>query len=127
MGRVHCVPAGRARPVPGRTRCGALTRMADIIPLGVVPDAEVTRSMLLDLQRRFEAGKDLGPRVPHIRQAAAALRSLSGGLRRQLETLDPAVPNGETIRELAERTLALAEQNLERADGLLRMLGSRVP
>ena len=101
--------------------------MADIIQLGVVPGAEDTRLMLLDLRQRLEAGEDLGPRAQHIRQVAAALRSLTGGLRRRLATLDPALPDGELIRELAKWTLVLAERNLEKAGDLLRMLDGRAP
>ncbi len=41
--------------------------------------------MLLDLRRRLDSGEDIGPRIAQIRQAAASMRALAGGLRRVLQ------------------------------------------
>lgn len=96
--------------------------MADIIRLSILPDIEASRPQLLDLQRRLEAGEDLGPRAIQIRQIAATLRVLSGGLRRKLEVLDPLASESVQIRVLAEEILGLAEQNVASAECLLRAL-----
>lgn len=101
--------------------------MTNVVPLGVAPDAEAVRLALLDLHRRHEAGEDLGSRAEHIPRVAAGLRSLTGGLRRQLAALDPAVPSSVAVREVAETALALAERNPEKADELLRALAPREP
>lgn len=99
--------------------------MADIIPLGAIPAAEETRSLLLDLQRRFDAGEDIGPRVAHIRQVAAALRAHAGGLRRVLETPDETMADKPEVRALAEQVLDFAERNVAKAEELLQLLADQ--
>ncbi|QGY02040.1 hypothetical protein MMSR116_09215 [Methylobacterium mesophilicum SR1.6/6] len=65
--------------------------MIDAVPPGIAPDAAAVRPALLDRRCR-EAGADPGSRAEHIARVAAGLRSLTGGLRRKLEALDPSVP-----------------------------------
>lgn len=93
--------------------------MGDVFKLGASPDAETSLRELVDLQRRFADGEDLGCRVPHMRQAMAALRSLTGGLRRAVDALDPAEDGAAEIRHVAETVLAHEAENLAKAEELL--------
>lgn len=96
--------------------------MADVIPLGAVPDAEETHGLLLDLRRRLDAGEDLGSRVAHIREAAAAMRASAGGLRRMLEAPDERLAANARLLALAQKVLGLAERNVAAAEEMLRLL-----
>lgn len=63
--------------------------------------------------------EELGCRVLHIRQAMAALRSLTGGFRRGVDALDPGKDGVAQIRRFAETGLALGAENLATAEELL--------
>ncbi|SDA33182.1 hypothetical protein SAMN02799622_05475 [Methylobacterium sp. UNC378MF] len=104
-----------------------MTAMADIIPLGAVPGAADARSMLLDLRQRLDAGEDIGPRVAQIRQSAAAMRALAGGLRRVLEAPDERLAAEPEVLSAAEKILALAERNVAKVEELLRLAEDRNP
>lgn len=123
--------AGKA-PTAGRgSRASSgpagLVATAEVVRLRVVPDAEKTRSMLLDLRRRLDAGENLGSRVGDIREAAAAMRASVGGLRRLLEALDRGLEANPELLALARKVLALAEWNVAAAEEMLRRLPDRVP
>ncbi|CAO4139159.1 HPt domain-containing protein [Methylorubrum thiocyanatum] len=99
--------------------------MAEIISLGAIPDVEETHSLLLDLRRRLDAGEDLGSRVVHIREAAAAMRASAGGLRRMLEAPDERLSANPGLLALARKVLALAERNIAAAEEMLCLLANR--
>jgi hypothetical protein len=99
--------------------------MADVIPLGAMPEAEEVHSLLFDLRRRLDAGEDLGSRVVHIREAAAAMRASAGGLRRILEAPDERLAANPGLLALARRVLALAERNVAAAEEMLGLLGAK--
>lgn len=83
--------------------------------------------MLLDLQRRLDAGEDIGSRVTHIRQAVAATRAYAGGLRRVLEAPDDSLAAAPELMAVGKKVLALAERNVAVAEELLRLFASRPP
>ncbi|MEE7468816.1 hypothetical protein MOF7_07120 [Methylobacterium oryzae] len=101
--------------------------MADIVPLSIIPGAESARSMLLDLRRRLKSGEDIGPRIAEIRQAAASMRALAGGLRRVLQTPDERLSAEPEILVAAWKVLDLAERNVAKAEELLRLADERDP
>lgn len=96
--------------------------MADVITLGAVPYVDDSLLMLLDLERRLEAGEDLSSRIAHIRKAAAAMRAHTGGFRRLLEAPDEILAAEPEILAAGEKVLALAERNLAKAEELLRLI-----
>ncbi|WP_139257109.1 hypothetical protein [Methylobacterium sp. yr668] len=95
--------------------------MADIIPLGTIPGAESARAMLLDLRRRLDSGEDIGPRIAQIRQAAASMRALAGGLRRVLKAPDERLAAEPEVLAAAWKVLALAERNVAKVEEFLRL------
>lgn len=95
--------------------------MADIIPLGTIPGAENARAMLLDLRRRLDSGEDIGPRIAQIRQAAASMRALAGGLRRVLQAPDERLSAEPEVLVAAWKVLALAERNFAKVEEFLRL------
>ena len=96
--------------------------MADLVPLGAVPDATEILALLVDLKRRLEAGEDTGSRVAQIREVAAAMRASTGGLRRALEEPGASLEAAPTVVATARRILVLAEQNVATVEGLLRLV-----
>ncbi|WP_331312284.1 hypothetical protein [Methylobacterium mesophilicum] len=95
--------------------------MADIIPLGTIPGAESARAMLLDLRRRLDSGEDIGPRIAQIRQTAAAMRALAGGLRRVLKAPDERLSAEPEVLVAAWEVLALTERNVAKVEDFLRL------
>jgi hypothetical protein len=101
--------------------------MADIVHLPAIPAAEDPQALLLDIRRRLAAGEDIGSRVVHIRQAAAATRAYAGGLRRVLEAPDDRLAAEPGLMAVGAEVLALAERNVAAAEELLRLFASRPP
>ena len=93
--------------------------MGDVVELGAWSDPETSLRDLRNLQRQIADGEDLGPRVAHIRQIAACLRSLTGGLRRAVDALDPSDEGTAEVRRAAEAVLALATEILAKVEELL--------
>lgn len=101
--------------------------MADIVQLHAIPAAGDAQATLLDLRRRQAAGEDIGSRVDHIRQAAAAIRAYAGGLRRALEAPEDGLAARPELMAVGVRVLAIAERNIAAAEELSRLFEGRAP
>lgn len=97
--------------------------VANVIPLGAIPPAPDPHSVLLDLQRRMDAGADIGSRVEHIKGAMAAMRAYAGGLRRLLEAPDEGLSANPALMAHAESAIALTERSVASAEAFLSSLG----